>query len=63
MNYERVTDFQREATGRISGVVVKEAAKQISSENLKPKGPLGNGKVHRLTVSRDVGEPEWLCLF
>jgi hypothetical protein len=59
MNYEWVTDFQREATRQISGVVVKGAAKQISSENLKTKGHSpGQREVHRLTVSRDVGEPE-----
>ena len=64
MNYARVTDFRREANGQISGVVVKEAAKQISPENLKPKGHSpGQREVHRATVSRDVGEPEWLCRF
>ena len=64
MNYARVTDFRHEATGQISGVVVKEAAKQISRENLRPKGySLGQREVHRETVSRDFGAPEWLCRF
>jgi hypothetical protein len=62
MNYARVTDFRHEATGQISAVVVKEAAKQIPPENLKPKGySLGQREVHRATVSHDFGEPEWLC--
>jgi hypothetical protein len=64
VNYARVTDFRHEATGQISGVVVKEAAKQISPENLKPKcHSLGQREVRRATVSRDFGEPEWLSRF
>ncbi len=53
MNYERVTDFRREATEQMSGVVVMEAAKQISSEKLKPKViSLGNeGAVSLLILS------------
>jgi hypothetical protein len=63
-NYARVTDFRHEATGQISGVAVKEAAKQIPPENLKPKRySLGQREVHRKTVSRDFGAPEWLCRF
>jgi hypothetical protein len=62
MNYARVADLRHEATGQISGAVVKEAAKQISPENLKPKDySLGQREVHRATVSRDVGESEWSC--
>jgi hypothetical protein len=62
MNYARVTDFRRE--GQIVAVVVMGAAKQISPENIKPKGysPRQRG-VHRATVSRDFGAPEWLCRF
>jgi hypothetical protein len=37
MNYARVTDLRHEATGQISGAVVKEAAKHISPENLNGK--------------------------
>jgi hypothetical protein len=45
MNYARVTDFRHEATGQISGVVVKEATKQIPLRISSQKViPLGNEK-------------------
>ncbi len=58
------TDSRREATGQIVAVVVMGAAKQIAPENLKPKGYSPRQReVHRATVSRDFGAPEWLCRF
>jgi len=54
MNYARVTDFRHEATGQISGVVVKEAAKQISRANLKPKGSSSRDSLTRFRRARVV---------
>jgi hypothetical protein len=56
-------EYQEIASAVVS-LTALEAAKQISPENLKPKGySLGQREVHRATVSRDVGEPEWSCRF
>ncbi len=65
VNYARVTDFRCEATGQISDVVARETAKQMPSgeSQVKTLFPPGQREVHRATVSRDVGDPEWLHRF
>jgi hypothetical protein len=50
VNYARVTDFRCEATGQISDVVAREAAKQIPSESFK-----SNGYFHGATRSSSRG--------
>jgi hypothetical protein len=64
VNDARVTGFQCEATGQISDVVGRETAKQFPRTVSSQKAiPTGQREVHRVTVSRDVGDPEWLRHF
>ena len=64
VNDARVTGFQCEATGQISDVVGRETAKQFPRSVSSQKAiPTGQREVHRVTVSRDVGDPEWLRHF